>query len=141
MNDIGEFTLLVSLATAIYGCVAYVMAARGNRIDLYLSADKTPVIVWGCVMISSICLWKAFLTNDFSLQYVWAYTMKKFSTKQKDRCKTFTTALRYIYFIISGTEGIVDINPECEKKNKSKAPWFKKKLAYKWREMASWRIC
>ena len=52
MNDIGEFTLLVALATAIYGRVAYVMAARGNRIDLYLSADKTPLIVWGCVTVS-----------------------------------------------------------------------------------------
>jgi len=83
MNDIGEFTLLVALATAIYGCVAYVMAARGNRIDLYLSADKTPLIVWGCVMISSICLWRAFLTNDFSLQYVWAYSNIELDTFYK----------------------------------------------------------
>ena len=83
MNDIGEFTLLVALATAIYGCVAYVMAARGNRIDLYLSADKTPVIVWGCVVISSICLWRAFLTNDFSLQYVWAYSNIELDTFYK----------------------------------------------------------
>ena len=83
MNDIGEFTLLVALATAIYGCVAYVMAARGNRIDLYLSADKTPLIVWGCVMISSICLWRAFLVNDFSLQYVWAYSNIELDTFYK----------------------------------------------------------
>ena len=74
MNDIGEFALMVALATSLYGMVAYVMAARGNRIDLYLSADKTPVITWVCVMISSIALWKAFFTNDFSLQYVWAYS-------------------------------------------------------------------
>ncbi len=77
MNDLGEFILLVALATAIYGCVAYVMAVRGNRIDLYLSADKTPVIVWGCVVVASICLWKAFMTNDFSLQYVWAYSNRE----------------------------------------------------------------
>ena len=83
MNDIGEFTLLVALATAIYGCVAYVMAARGNRVDLYLSADKTPLIVWGCVMISSICLWRAFLANDFSLQYVWAYSNIELDTFYK----------------------------------------------------------
>ncbi|SVB16220.1 uncharacterized protein METZ01_LOCUS169074, partial [marine metagenome] len=38
MNEIGEFTLMVALATSLYGTVAYVMAARGNRIDLYLSA-------------------------------------------------------------------------------------------------------
>ena len=74
MNDIGEFTLMVALATALYGTVAYVMAARGNRIDLYLSADKVPIITWVCVMISSIALWKAFFTNDFSLQYVYAYS-------------------------------------------------------------------
>ena len=74
MNEIGEFALLLALATAVYGVVCYAMAFRGNRIDLYLSADKTPVIVWGCVVVASICLWKAFLTNDFSLQYVWAYS-------------------------------------------------------------------
>lgn len=77
MNNIGEFTLLVALATAIYGCVSYIMAVNGNRIDLYLSADKTPLIVWGCVVIASICLWKAFLTDDFSLQYVWAYSNRE----------------------------------------------------------------
>ena len=74
MNDVGEFTLMVALVTSIYGTVAYVMAARGNRIDLYLSADKVPLITWACVMISSIALWKAFFTNDFSLQYVYAYS-------------------------------------------------------------------
>jgi cytochrome c-type biogenesis protein CcmF len=77
MNDIGEFVLLVALATALYGCVSYVMAVRGNRIDLYLSADKTPLIVWGCVIIASICLWRAILTDDFSVQYVWAYSNRE----------------------------------------------------------------
>ncbi len=74
MNDIGEFTLMVALATSLYGAVAYVMSARGNRIDLYLSADKIPLITWACVMISSIALWKALFANDFSLQYVYAYS-------------------------------------------------------------------
>ncbi len=74
MNDIGEFALLLALATALYGVVSYVMAFRSNRVDVYMSADKTPIIVWGCVMVSSVALWKAFLVNDFSLQYVWAYS-------------------------------------------------------------------
>ncbi|MCH7650455.1 MAG: heme lyase CcmF/NrfE family subunit [Nitrospinae bacterium] len=74
MNDIGEFALLLALATALYGVVSYVIAFRSNRVDLYLSADKTPIIVWACVMVSSIALWRAFMANDFSLQYVWAYS-------------------------------------------------------------------
>ena len=74
MNDIGEFALLLALATALYGVVSYVMAFKSNRVDVYMSADKTPIIVWGCVMVSSIALWKAFMVNDFSLQYVWAYS-------------------------------------------------------------------
>ena len=53
MNDIGEFALLLALATALYGIVSYVMAFRSNRVDVYLSADKTPIIVWGCVMVAS----------------------------------------------------------------------------------------
>ncbi len=76
MNDLGEFALLLALATSVYGVVGYVMAMRGNRIDLYLSADKTPFIVWGCVLVASICLWRAFFQDDFSLQYVWAYSNK-----------------------------------------------------------------
>jgi len=83
MNDIGEFSLLIALATALYGCVSYIMAVRGNRIDLYLSADKTPVIVWVCVLISSAALWRGFITNDFSLQYVWAYSNKELDTFYK----------------------------------------------------------
>ncbi len=74
MNDIGEFALLLALATALYGVVSYVMAFRSNRVDVYMSADKTPIIVWACIMVSSVALWKAFLTNDFSLQYVAAYS-------------------------------------------------------------------
>ena len=70
MNDIGEFALLLALATALYGIVSYVMAFRSNRVDVYMSADKTPIIVWACVMVSSIVLWRAFMINDFSLQYV-----------------------------------------------------------------------
>ena len=83
MNDIGEFSLLVALATALYGCVSYVMAINGNRIDLYLSADKTPVIVWGCVFIASAALLRGFLTDDFSLQYVAAYSNKELDTFYK----------------------------------------------------------
>ena len=74
MNELGEYSLRLALATAIYGVVSYVMAARRNRVDLYMSANKTPIIVWLCIMVSSIALWKAFLTDDFSLQYVWAYS-------------------------------------------------------------------
>lgn len=77
MNELGEFALMVALATALYGVVGYVMAFRGNRVDLYLSADKTPLIVWGCVVVSSITLWYAFLTNDFSVEYVWAYSNRE----------------------------------------------------------------
>ncbi len=68
---------MVALATAVYGSFAYVMAARGNRADLYWSADKAPLVVWGCVVISSLALWKGFMTNDFSLQYVWAYSNRE----------------------------------------------------------------
>lgn len=77
MNQIGEFSLFLALATAVYGLVCYAMAVKGNRIDLYLSADKTPLIVWGCVVISSAILLRAFLINDFSLEYVWAYSNKE----------------------------------------------------------------
>lgn len=76
MNELGEYSLRLALATAIYGVVSYVMAARRNRIDLYMSANKTPIIVWLCIMVSSIALWRAFLTDDFSLQYVWAYSSR-----------------------------------------------------------------
>jgi cytochrome c-type biogenesis protein CcmF len=74
MNEIGEFALLLALATALYGVVSYVMAFRSNRVDVFLSADKTPIIVWACVMVSSIVLWRAFMINDFSLQYVASYS-------------------------------------------------------------------
>lgn len=68
---------MVAFATCIYGFVSYVMSVRGNRVDLYLSADKTPVIVWGSIFLASVALWNAFLTDDFSLQYVWAYSNRQ----------------------------------------------------------------
>lgn len=74
MNELGEFALRLALATSLYGVVSYVMAARRNRVDLYMSADKTPIIVWLSVAMASVALWRAFLTDDFSLQYVWAYS-------------------------------------------------------------------
>jgi cytochrome c-type biogenesis protein CcmF len=76
MNEIGEFSLRLALATAIYGVVSYIMAARRNRVDLYMSANKTPILVWVCILVSSAALWRAFLTDDFSLQYVWAYSSR-----------------------------------------------------------------
>lgn len=83
MNDIGSFALLLALATALYGLVSYVMAVKGNRIDLYLSADKAPLIVSGCVIIASAALLKAFLTDDFSLQYVAGYSNRELDTFYK----------------------------------------------------------
>ncbi|MGP0629064.1 heme lyase CcmF/NrfE family subunit [Nitrospina sp. 32_T5] len=77
MNELGEFALMVALATALYGVVGYVMAFRNNRVDLYMSADKTPLIVWSCVAVASGSLWYAFLTNDFSVEYVWAYSNRE----------------------------------------------------------------
>lgn len=74
MNDIAEFALLMALATALYGVVSYIMAFRSNRVDVYMSADKTPFIVWACVMVSSAILCRAFMINDFSLQYVSQYS-------------------------------------------------------------------
>ena len=69
------------------------------------------------------------MENDNTSIFVWALVMgsNKFPTRTKaDKCNTFKVALRYIYLVISGTEGIIDQNAECEKKNKSKAPWYKK---------------
>ena len=83
MNDIGEFALLLALATAVYGLVSYLMAVKGNRVDLYFSADKTPVLVFGCVLVSSAVLMRAFMINDFSLQYVWAYSNIELETFYK----------------------------------------------------------
>ena len=77
MNEIGEFALAMALATTCYGLVSYYMSVKGNRIDLYLSADKTPIIVWAFVTIASVALLRAFFINDFSVEYVWAYSSRE----------------------------------------------------------------
>jgi len=59
------------------------MAARGNRVDLYLSAEKVPFILSACVIVASAALWRAILTDDFSLQYVWAYSSRDLDTFYK----------------------------------------------------------
>jgi cytochrome c-type biogenesis protein CcmF len=83
MNEIGEFALMIALATSLYGCVTYVMAARGNRVDLYLSAEKIPFILCACVIVASAALLRGLLMDDFSLQYVWAYSNRDLDTFYK----------------------------------------------------------
>ncbi len=76
---LGQTLIFVALATAAYSVVAtgrafrVVEPSRGAWLD---SAHRATLAVWGALMAAAIVLWSLFLTNDFSVNYVWAHSTR-----------------------------------------------------------------
>jgi len=79
MAEIGEFCLYICLATALYAVVSYYQAFRGKGECFSVSADRAVMVNCFLLLISSVALIYAFLTRDFSIQYVSSYSDRHLS--------------------------------------------------------------
>ncbi len=68
--ELGQGTLIVALALALWGAVAATMGGRAGRPALVASAQHAAVAVFALLSFAFVLLVYAFLTFDFSVRYV-----------------------------------------------------------------------
>ena len=71
---IGELSLWVALLMATWSATVSFAGGRMGRADLVASGERATYATFAFVLLSSIGLWSALLSSDFSLRYVASYT-------------------------------------------------------------------
>ena len=70
----GELSLWVALLMAAWSATVSFAGGRMGRTDLVASGERALYATFAFVVLSSIGLWTALLTSDFSLRFVASYT-------------------------------------------------------------------
>ncbi len=79
MADLGYFSLALALVVALFSLLAALLGARG-RPELVAAARNGTFALLGLTSLASAVLAYAFLSHDFSLEYVASYSARGMST-------------------------------------------------------------
>ncbi|MBU2009286.1 MAG: heme lyase CcmF/NrfE family subunit [Chloroflexi bacterium] len=79
MADLGYFSLALALVVALFTLLAALLGARG-RPELVAAARNGTFALLGLTSLASAVLAYAFISHDFSLEYVAAYSARGMST-------------------------------------------------------------
>src|SRR5262245_24074626 len=71
---LGELALWVALLMATWSATVSFAGGRIGRADLVASGERALYATFAFVLLSSLGLWSALLSSDFSLRYVASYT-------------------------------------------------------------------
>ncbi len=74
MTDLGYIALVLALVLSIYGIAVSILGARRNLPELVASGRNAVYVVGGLVLIAAVLMWRALLTSDFNLAYVYSHT-------------------------------------------------------------------
>jgi cytochrome c-type biogenesis protein CcmF len=86
-SDLGVIALFLALGFALYTVVAAVFGAVRHMPQLVVSAQRSVLVVTGCLLLASFALIASFVTHDFGVNYVaaqsslsmpWYYTATAF---------------------------------------------------------------
>lgn len=83
MVALGRFSVLLALGVSLYGVVAALVGARTKSERTIRSAEDAVRAVAICLTVAAVVLFRAMLTNDFSLEYVASYNSRALSSFYK----------------------------------------------------------
>ncbi len=76
MTLLGQFALWVAFLVGLW-CVVIALAGRWrDRPALAASVIRSVYVVFGCLVVASLALWKGLVSHDFNIEYVAAYTSR-----------------------------------------------------------------
>ena len=110
MTTLGQFSLLIAFALSLYIITANWLTARFNNDYLRASCENSVYALFGLIILSSVALFYAFLTHDFSIAYVanysnrdlsLFYTFSAFWAGQKGSLLLWTIVLSFFSSIVS----------------------------------------
>ncbi|MBC7250929.1 MAG: heme lyase CcmF/NrfE family subunit [Anaerolineae bacterium] len=74
VTELGYWSLVIALATALYAAGAFFWGARRGRTRLVTSARISLMVNWGLVTLTVVALTLALVTRQFSVRYVYEHT-------------------------------------------------------------------
>ena len=77
MTILGEFALWIALPVAVWGMVLGFMGGRTQRGDLVLSAERGIYAVFFLLILASLGVGAAFVSDNFEYWYVYAYSNRE----------------------------------------------------------------
>ncbi len=80
MTLLGQFALWAAFLLGLWCAVAGFSGRWRGRPDLTQSVTRAVYGICVALLVAAACLWKALLTHDFSVEYVWAYTSRNLPT-------------------------------------------------------------
>lgn len=83
MAELGNFSLVMALATAAYAVVASVLAARTKRINLTFSSENAMHACFGLCLLAMVSLEYLFLNDRFDVHYVGTHSSRDLPTPYK----------------------------------------------------------
>ncbi|MEE9165609.1 MAG: heme lyase CcmF/NrfE family subunit, partial [Nitrospinota bacterium] len=110
MTTIGQFSLLIAFALSLYIIIAYWIAAKSENERLRASCENSVYALTGLLILSSAALLYAFISRDFSIEYVvhysnrdlsLFYTISAFWAGQKGSLLLWTIVLSIFSTIVS----------------------------------------
>ncbi|MFQ5431921.1 MAG: heme lyase CcmF/NrfE family subunit [Nitrospinota bacterium] len=83
MIELGEISLLTALITSIYSLIVSFWGGFKENQLLAKSGQNAMFATFGLLSLASVILMRAFLTNDYSIQYVYSYSNADLATFYK----------------------------------------------------------
>ena len=83
MTALGEFALWIALPMAFWGMVMGFVGGKQERGDLVLSGERSVYIVFALLVVASLGVVNAFLTDQFQYWYVAGYSNRELDTYYK----------------------------------------------------------
>ncbi len=80
MNQIGYYSILISLFLSGYSVYAAIFGAKSKREDIIASAENAGLVVFGFMSLASAALLYALVTRDFQVEYVASYSSRSLPT-------------------------------------------------------------
>jgi cytochrome c-type biogenesis protein CcmF len=76
MTLLGQFALWAAFLIALW-CVVIAFSGRWQgRPELATTVTRSVYVIFGCLVVASLALWKGLITHDFNIEYVAAYTSR-----------------------------------------------------------------
>jgi cytochrome c-type biogenesis protein CcmF len=76
MTLLGQFALWAAFLIALW-CIVIAFSGRWQgRPELAATVTRSVYVIFGCLVVASLALWKGLITHDFNIEYVAAYTSR-----------------------------------------------------------------
>ena len=79
MATIGYFSLISAMVVSVYAAAMSIYGKIANKKAIIASAERAAIAVGGLLFIASAALMNAFISHDFSLEYVYSYSDRTLS--------------------------------------------------------------